>query len=70
MNCHKCSKSIEDKAYVEVGGIIVIQDKDNQEPLVFSSPAQRSYYNTKLYMHDNCWIQLLIDHKAISLLKP
>lgn len=59
MNCSLCKKTIEDNAYIELSPNIVIQNPDLKEPLVFSSPVQRSYYSTKLYLHDNCFIQLI-----------
>lgn len=58
MKCSICHESITDVAYIEVGATIVKQDPSNQEPIVFQSPEIRSYYNTKIYLHDRCWISL------------
>ena len=58
MQCNICKQEITDTAYIEVGASIVIQN-EIKEPIIFSSPAQRGYYNAKIYLHDKCWISLI-----------
>lgn len=67
MICNICKTEITDTAYIEVGATIVKQDVTNQDPLVFQSPAIRSYYNAKIYLHDNCWIKLLGTKTSLEL---
>lgn len=59
MQCNICKNEITDICYIEVGATIVKQDITNQEPILFQSPALRSYYNVKIYCHDRCWISLI-----------
>ena len=67
MECNICGEEIVDVAYCELSCSIVIQNPDNQEPLVFSSPTQRSYYNAKIIMHDKCWIKLVGTKSGLKL---
>jgi len=59
MDCSICRKPILDVAYIELMPSIVIQNVDLKEPIIFSSPQQRSYYSTKLILHDSCFISLI-----------
>lgn len=67
MVCNICKTEITDVAYVEVGATIVRQNVNNQEPLIFQSPAIRSYYNVKIYCHDRCWISLIGHNTKIKI---
>ena len=59
MKCAICKEEIIDIAYCELNCSIVIQDKENKQPLIFTSPEQRGFYSTKIYLHDNCFISLI-----------
>ena len=58
MKCNLCGAELTDVAYIEIGATIVKQDVNNQEPIIFQSPAIRSYYNAKINCHDRCWVSL------------
>lgn len=59
MICSICKQEIVDNAFVELSPTIVIQNKELKEPIIFSSPSQRSHYSTKVILHDNCYIALI-----------
>ena len=65
--CSLCGKEIEDVALIELTPSIVIQNPDLKEPIVYNSPQQRSYYATKIILHDRCFIVLCGTRTALKL---
>ena len=59
MVCSICKKEIEDIAFVELTPNIVQQKVEEKEPIIFTSPQQRSYYSTVIRCHDRCFISLI-----------
>jgi len=58
MICSLCKKEIEDIAFIELSPAIVQQKIVEKEPIIFTSPQQRSYYSTVIRLHDKCFISL------------
>ena len=67
MNCSLCHNEITDPAYVELNPSIIIQDPKLKEPVLYSSPDIRSYYATKINLHDRCFVSLIGTHTNLRL---
>ena len=67
MKCNLCSTEVTDVCYIELGASIIKQDLTNSEPILFASPAIRSYYNAKIYLHDRCFIKLMGTNTGLKL---
>jgi hypothetical protein len=64
--CNRCRLPIEDPAYVYIQPALLLQHFYAQVPPLFSCPEHAANFAQKMVFHDDCWMDELRDHGALT----